>query len=127
MRAKSFRQCLTNANDARYPRPMSDRPLSKSAPPASPKQSSASEEASSRKPGPIPRVSEASRWATYAALALAVVATGPAALACFFPAHVQASVPQQDGDPIANLCAAYNGPDSSVVVKAYMQSRDPNN
>jgi hypothetical protein len=104
---------------------MSDRPPSKSAPPESPKQSSASEESSSRKPGPVPRVSEASRWPTYAALALAVVATVLAALAYFHPAHHQASVPQQDGDAKANLCSAYKGTHRSVVTNTHMQSRNP--
>jgi hypothetical protein len=106
---------------------MSDRPLSKSAPPESPKQSSASEESSSRKPVPLPHGSEASRWLTYAALAIAVVATVLAALAYFLPAHHQASVPQQGGDAKANVCSAYKGAHRSVVVNTHMQSRDPNN
>ena len=106
---------------------MSDRPLSKSAHPESPKQSSASEESSSRKPVPLPHGSDASRWPAYAALALATVATVLAALAYFHPAHHQASVPQQDGDAKANLCSAYKGTHRSVVVNTHMQSRDPNN
>jgi len=106
---------------------MSDRPLSKSAHPESPKQSSASEESSSRKPVPLPHGSDASRWPAYAALALAVVATALAALAYFHPAHHQASVPQQDGDAKANVCSAYKGAHRSVVVNTHMQSRDPNN
>jgi hypothetical protein len=104
---------------------MSDRPLSKSTPPESPKQSSASEESSSRKPVPLPHGSEASRWPTYAALALAVVATVLAALAYFLPAHHQASVPQQGGDAKANVCSAYKGAHRSVVVNTHMQSRNP--
>src|ERR1700744_1716062 len=106
---------------------MSDRTLSKSAHPESPKQSSASEESSSRKPVPSPHGSEAPRWPAYAALALATVATVLAALAYFHPAHHQASVPQQDGDAKANLCSAYKGTHRSVVVNPHMQSRDPNN
>ena len=106
---------------------MSDRPLSKSATPASPKQSSASEESSSRKPAPVPPSSGASRWLPLAALALATVATVLAALAYFHPAHHQASVPQQGGDAKANLCSAYKGAHRSVVVNTHMQSRDPNN
>ena len=105
---------------------MSDRPLSKSVPPESPKQSSASEESSSRKPVPLPHGSDTSRWLTYAALAIALVATVLAALAYFLPAHHQASVPQQDGDAKANVCSAYKGAHRSVVVNTHMQSRNPN-
>jgi hypothetical protein len=105
---------------------MSDRPISKSAHPESPKQSSASEESSSRKPVPLPHGSDTSRWLTYAAAALAVVATVLAALAYFLPAHHQASVPQQGGDAKANVCSAYKGAHRSVVVNTHMQSRNPN-
>ena len=106
---------------------MSDRPISKSTPPESPKQSTAREESSSRKPVPVPHGSDTSRWLTYAAAALAVVATVLAALAYFLPAHHQASVPQQGGDAKANVCSAYKGAHRSVVVNTHMQSRDPNN
>lgn len=106
---------------------MSDRPVSKSAHAESPKPSPVSEESASKKPVPFPPQSGASRWLTYAALALAVVATVLAALAYFLPAHHQASVAQQDGDAKANLCSAYKGTHRSVVVNTHMQSRDPNN
>jgi hypothetical protein len=105
---------------------MSDRPLSKSAPPASPKQSSASEESSSKKPVPVPTSSGVSRWLPFAALAIALIAVVLAALAYFLPAHNSASVPQQGGDAKANVCSAYKGAHRSVVVNTHLQSRNPN-
>jgi hypothetical protein len=105
---------------------MSDRPVTKSASAETSKPPSASEESSSRKPVPLPHGSEASRWLTYAALAIALVATVLAALAYFLPAHHQASVPQQGGDAKANVCSAYKGAHTSVVVNTHMQSRNPN-
>jgi hypothetical protein len=104
---------------------MSDRPVTESSHTESQKPP-AEGESSSKKPGPVPRLSEASRWPTYAALALAVVATVLAALAYFLPAHHQASVPQQDGDAKANVCSAYKGAHRSVVVNTHMESRNPN-
>ena len=106
---------------------MSDRPVSKSAHAESPKPSPVSEESASKKPVPFPPQSGASRWLTYAALALAVVATVLAALAYFHPAPNKALAPQQGGDAKANLCSAYKGTHRSVVVNTHMQSRDPNN
>jgi hypothetical protein len=75
---------------------------------------------------PSPHGSDTSRWAAYAALAFAVVATALAALAYFHPAHHQASVPQQGGDAKANVCSAYKAAHRSVVVNTHMQSRNPN-
>src|ERR1700736_6813368 len=104
MRPRPFRQCPTNVNISRQPRPMSARPLAKSAHAESPKQSSANEEsssqnpASSKTPAPLPRWSDASRWPTYAALAIAVIAVALAALAYFHPAHKGASLAQQGGE-----------------------------
>lgn len=105
---------------------MTDRPHSESTQ-ESPKQSSASEVSSSKKPVPSPGGSDASRWLVYAALALAVIATALAALAYFHPAHHQASVPQQDGDAKANVCSAYKSAHKAVVINTHMQNRDPNN
>jgi hypothetical protein len=105
---------------------MTERPVTKSSHAESQKPS-AEGESSTKRPVPSPGGSAASRWPTYAALALAVVATALAALAYFHPAHHQASVPQQDGDAKANLCSAYKGAHRSVVVNTHMQSRDPNN
>jgi hypothetical protein len=105
---------------------MTERPVTKSSHAESQKPS-AEGDSSTKRPLPSPGGSAASRWATYAALALAVVATALAALAYFHPAHHQASVPQQGGDAKANLCSAYKGAHRSVVVNTHMQSRDPNN
>lgn len=105
---------------------MTDRPHSESTQ-ESPKQSSASEVSSSKKPVPSPGGSDASRWLVYAALALAVIATALAALAYFHPAHHQASVPQQDGDAKANVCSAYKSAHKAVVINTHMQNRDPDN
>src|ERR1700722_2020269 len=105
---------------------MIDRPVTKSSHAESQKPS-AEGESSTKRPLPSPGGSATSRWPALAALALAVVATVLAALAYFYPAHDQASVPQQDGDAKANLCSAYKGTHRSVVVNTHMQSRDPNN
>ena len=111
---------------------MSDRPLAKSAHAESPKQSSANEESSSQKPAssktpaPLPRWSDASRWPTYAALAIAVIAVALAALAYFHPAHKAASVAQQGGDAKANVCSAYAIAHKAVVINTHMQSPNIN-
>jgi hypothetical protein len=101
-------------------------PLTKSASAETPKQSSVREESSSRKAAPVPRSSQASRWPTYAALAIAVIAAVLAGLAYFHPAHNSASVPQQGGDAKANVCSAYAASHKAVVINTHMQSRNPN-
>ena len=93
---------------------MSDRPLTKSANAETPKQSSVKEESSSKKPVPVPRWSEASRWSAYAALAY------------FHPAHNSASVPQQGGDAKANVCSAFASTRKAVVINTHMQSPNIN-
>jgi hypothetical protein len=103
---------------------MTDRPVTKSSH-AESQKSPAEGESSTKKPVPLPHGSDTSRWLTYAALAIALVATVLAALAYFLPAHHQASVPQQDGDAKANVCSAYKGAHRSVVVNTHMQSRNP--
>jgi hypothetical protein len=123
---RPFRQCPTNVNVARYPQPMSDRPLTKSAHAESPKQSSANEESSSKTPAPFPRWSDASRWPTYAALAIALIAVALAALAYFHPAQKGASIAQQGGDAKANVCAAYAVAHKAVVINTHMQSPNIN-
>jgi hypothetical protein len=75
---------------------------------------------------PSPRGSDRSRWLTYAALAIAVIAAVLAALSYFHPAHHQASVVQQGGDAKANVCSAYKEAHKSVVVNTHMQSENPN-
>jgi hypothetical protein len=105
---------------------MSDRPITKSAHAESQKHSSANEESSSKKPAPSPRWSDASRWPTYAALAIAVIAAVLAALAYFHPAHKGASVAQQGGDAKANVCSAYAAAHKAVVINTHLQSpNDP--
>jgi hypothetical protein len=101
-------------------------PLTKSASAETPKQSSVREESSSRKAVPVPRSSQASRWPTYAALAIAVIAAVLAGLAYFHPAHNKALVPQQGGDAKANVCSAYAASHKAVVINTHMQSRNPN-
>ena len=125
-KAISFRQCRTNVNVARYPQPMSDRPVTKSAHEETPEQSSVKEESHSKKPVPFPRSSDASRWLTYAALALAVIAVALAALAYFLPAHKSASVAQQGGDAKANVCSAFTNARKAVVINTHMQSPNIN-
>ena len=104
---------------------MSDRPLTKSSHAESPDQPSVKEGLSSRKPAPAPGWSDASRWPTYAALALAVIAVAVAALAYFFPAHKGASVAQQGGDAKANVCSAYTATRKAVVINTNLRTRNP--
>jgi hypothetical protein len=101
---------------------MSDRPPTKSAHAESQNQPSAKEESSSKKPVPVLRWSDASRWPTYAALAIAVIAVVLAALAYFHPAHKGASAAQQGGDAKANVCAAYAAAHKAVVINTHLQS-----
>jgi hypothetical protein len=103
---------------------MSDRPITKSAHPESQKHSSANEESSSKKPAP-PRWSDASRWPTYAALAIAVIAAALAGLAYFHPAHSGASVAQQGGDAKANTCSAYVNTRKAVIINTHLESPNP--
>jgi hypothetical protein len=104
---------------------MSDRPSTKSAHAETPKQSSVHEESSSRKPEPVPRWSDASRWPTYAALVIAVIAVVLAALAYFMPSHKGASVAQQGGDAKANVCSAYGSARKAVVINTHLESQNP--
>jgi hypothetical protein len=124
MRPRPFRQCLTYINVARYPQPMSDRPLTKSAHPER-QEPSAREESSSRNPVPVPRWSDASRWPTYAALAIATIAAVLAGLAYFHPAHNGASVAQQGGDAKANACSAYANTRKAVIINTHLESPNP--
>src|SRR6185437_15688706 len=71
------------------------------------------------------RGSDALRWFTYAALALAVIAVALAALAYFHPAHNRAAVAQQAGDAKLNVCSAYKTAHKSVVINTHMQSKNP--
>jgi hypothetical protein len=106
---------------------MSDTPVTKSAHPAeSQKHSSADEESSSKKPVPVPRWSDASRWPMYAAVVLAVIAVVLAALAYFYPTHKGASIAQQGGDAKANVCSAYAAAHRAVVINTHMESPNPN-
>jgi hypothetical protein len=105
---------------------MSDRPLAKSANAESPKPSSRSEQPSRKEPQPFPHGLKASRWLTYAALAIALIAAVLAALAYFHPAHNSASVPQQGGDAKANVCSAYATTHKAVVINTHLQSSNPN-
>src|SRR5882757_3403088 len=115
LRPKSFRECLNEIGDARYPQPMSDSSLTKSdANAETHKESSPSEQP------------KALQWITYAALAIAVLAVILAALAYFGPARNSASsTPQQGGDAKANVCAAYTATRKAVVLNTHLQSPNP--
>jgi hypothetical protein len=114
LRLKSFRECLSDIGDARYPQPMSDSSLTESANAESHNESS---------PSAQPK---ALQWITYAALAIAVLAVILAALAYFVPAHNSASAtPQQGGDAKANVCAAYAATRKAVVLNTHLQSQNP--
>jgi hypothetical protein len=104
---------------------MSDRPLAKSAHAETPKQSSVEDKSSSKTPASLPRWSNASRWLTYAALALAVVAVALTGLAYFYPAHKGASVAQQGGDAKANVCSAFTSARKAVVINTHLESPNP--
>lgn len=104
---------------------MSDRPLGESAHTGSQKHASSEDEPSSKKPAPVPRWSDASRWPTYVALALAVIAAALAALAYFHPAHSSATRTQQGGDAKANVCSAYAAAHKAVVINTHLQSPNP--
>jgi hypothetical protein len=111
---KSFRQCLNDLGDARYPQPMPDSSLTKSADAESHKESS---------PSGQPK---ALQWITYAALGIAVIAVILAALAYFVPAHKSASATaQQGGDAKANVCAAYAATRKAVVLNTHLKSPNP--
>ncbi len=105
---------------------MSDRPFSKSAHAETEMEPSVKEESYSTTPAPFPRWSDASRWPTYAALAIAVIAVALAALAYFYPAQKGASVAQQGGDAKANVCAAYAAAHKAVVINTHMESPNIN-
>jgi hypothetical protein len=101
---------------------MSDRPLTKSTHAESPKEPSAREESTGRRALPVP--SDASRWPTYLALAIAVIALVLAGLAYFFPSH-KGSVAQQGGDAKANVCSAYAATRKAVVINTHLESHNP--
>jgi len=114
LRPKSFRECLNDIGDARYPQPMSDSSLTESANAESHNESS---------PSAQPK---ALQWITYVALAIAVLAVILAALAYFGPARNSASaIPQQGGDAKANVCAAYAATRKAVVLNTHLQSPNP--
>lgn len=128
-KAISFRQCPTNVNVARYPRPMSDTSDTsdtKSADAETPEHSAVEEASHSKKPVPSSRWSDVSRWLTYAALVIAAIAVTLAALAYFHPAHNTASVAQQGGDAKANVCSAYASARQAVVINTHLQSPNIN-
>jgi hypothetical protein len=102
---------------------MSDRPLTKSTHAESPKEPSAREESSGKRPLPFP--SDASRWPTYVALVIAVIAAVLAGLAYFHPAKT-GTVAQQGGDAKANVCGAYAATRKAVVINTHMESQNPN-
>jgi hypothetical protein len=84
-------------------------------------------ESAVEKPRPTPHRVEPSRWSTFAALAIAVVALVLAGLAYFHPTHTGGTgVPQQGGDAKANVCIAYLAAHNAVVINTHLQSPNPN-
>lgn len=114
---------------------MSDSPLGKSTPAAS--SAETQKDSASKAPAPkasspkeplsYPGGSQASRWLTYAALLLGVIAVVLAALAYFQPAKNNASpsTEQQGGDAKTNVCAAYNTVHQGVVVNTHLANPNP--
>ncbi len=105
---------------------MSDSPLAKSADADHPKQSSTTDVSTTHRPAPTTHTSDALRWLTYAALALALVGVVLGALAYFHPAHKGPVIVQQGGDAKANVCGAYGAAHKAVVINTHMQSPNPN-
>jgi hypothetical protein len=84
-------------------------------------------ESAVEKPRPSSRWAAASRWSTFATLAIALVALVLAGLAYFQPAHTGGTgIPQQSGDAKANVCAAYHAAHNAVVINTHLQSPNPN-
>ena len=105
---------------------MPDRPVAESTDTGSPKHSSTEAKSSPTESVPLPRTAVASRWPTYATLAIAVIAVTLAALAYFHPAHKSApGVAQQGGDAKANACYAYAAAHRAVVLNTHLQSPNP--
>jgi hypothetical protein len=102
---------------------MTDSPVTEPSDAESHKHAAGAEPSS---PVQSPRLPETLRWLTFAALALALIATVLAGLAYFFPAHNRASVAQQGGDAKINVCTAYKAAHKSVVINTHMQNKNPN-
>lgn len=102
---------------------MPEEPLAESAPAASPAGTPPTP-----RHDPSPAGSRSlPQLATYAALALAVVAVVLAALAYFHPAHHEAAGPiQQGGDAKANVCTAFAAVRKAVVLNTHLQTPDNN-
>jgi hypothetical protein len=85
-------------------------------------------EARPKKPLPSPRWWRSSRWATFAALAIAVIATAVAVAAWFRPAPQSASPTfsdQQTAQAKTNVCSAYAAVHQGVVRNTHLADSNP--
>jgi hypothetical protein len=86
-------------------------------------------EARPKKSPPSPHWWRSQRWATFAALALAVIATAFAIAAWFRPAHQNASstfTGEQTAQAKSNICSAYTGVHQGVVRNTHLTDPNPN-
>jgi hypothetical protein len=85
-------------------------------------------EASPKKPLPSPRRWRSSRWATFVALAIAVIAAAVAVAAWFRPAPQSASpafTDQQTAQAKSNVCSAYTAVHQGVVKNTHLADPNP--
>jgi hypothetical protein len=86
-------------------------------------------EASPKKPRPAPPWWRSSRWLTFAALAIAVIAAAAAIAAWFRPTPESASptfTDQQTAQAKTNLCSAYTAVHQGVVRNTHLADPNPN-
>jgi hypothetical protein len=86
-------------------------------------------EASPKKMLPSPRWWRSSRWAAFAALAIAVIATAVAIAGWFRPAPQSASAAftdQQTAQAKTNVCSAYTAVHQGVVKSTHLADPNPN-
>src|ERR1700689_846897 len=86
-------------------------------------------EASPNEPLPSPPWRSSSRWPTFAALAIAVIAAAVAITAWFRPAPESASPPftdQQTAQAKMNVCSAYTAVHQGVVRNTHLTDPNPN-
>jgi hypothetical protein len=86
-------------------------------------------QASPKKPLPSPRWWRSSGWVTFAALAIAVIATAVAIAAWFRPAPQSATpafTDQQTAQAKSNVCSAYTAVHQAVVRNTHLADPNPN-
>lgn len=84
---------------------------------------------SRKEPAGAPAGWESSRWLTFAALALAVIAVALAIAAWFRPVHASAPTftGQQTADARTHVCSAYTTVHQGVVINTHLANPVPNN